>query len=224
MSMLSRMMESNAKAAEDRAAQAVGTPKHAKLVAKAAKLRVQADAQATRDSDTDPAKDYAAEHKADRLGKFSSLHVFPDRIINKPVIGAAEERPLAGVSASVEQAGQRGSRSTLTRSMVPGLHGWQKSTDDRSAWLTIDGPDFQWTFNIGTDSLSLRMARQFAAQLTGWGRHAAAAMAAEPPTTTEPPTATSGLAEQLSSLAELHSSGALSAEEYTAAKARLLGS
>lgn len=223
MSMLGRMTESTAKSVEERAAQAAGTSKHAKLAARAAKLRAKADAQATLDRDSDAAKAdsdairaYVTGHKAERLGTYSSLHAFPDRIINKPLIGAAEERPIAGVSATVAQAGQRGSRSTLTRSLVPGMHGWQKGVDDRSAWMTVDGPDFQWTVSVGTDGFSLRAARQFAAQLTGWGRQASAAE-------TPGPSAGGGLTEQLTSLAELHTSGALTSEEYAVAKARLLG-
>lgn len=58
------------------------------------------------------------------IRSFQNVHLYPDRgIIKLPMLGDAECRPIVGTSASVEETGTISSRATLTRSLVPGMHG-----------------------------------------------------------------------------------------------------
>ncbi len=55
-------------------------------------------------------------------------------------------------------------RSTLSRSLAPGMHGWQKKIDSRELAIVIDGPDAQWVVDVPAGhTLVLKAARQFAA-------------------------------------------------------------
>lgn len=153
------------------------------------------------------------------IASYNGVHVYPDRIIRLPDIAGgmigvvAECRPVAGVSASTEQDGAVSARSTLTRSMVPGMHGWQKKTDSRRGFLVIDGPDFQWQVAFTPQFNQGAGARKFAAAVTTAGRQAApAASAAGAP---DP-------LDQLRKLAELRDAGIVTAEEFEAKKAALL--
>jgi hypothetical protein len=84
-------------------------------------------------------KQFVQDNKQHRVAHLRGVHLFPDRIIRLPegllggLLGGgmqnmtadAECYPLASVTATVEQAGgvSVGGRSTLTRSLVPGMHG-----------------------------------------------------------------------------------------------------
>lgn len=53
-------------------------------------------------------------------------------------------------------------RSTLSRSLVPGMHGWQKKIDSRELAIVIDGPEGQWVVDVPAGhTLFLKAARQF---------------------------------------------------------------
>ncbi len=94
-----------------------------------------------------------------------------------------ESRPIAGVSAKIEETGGFSSRSTLTRSAVPGMHGWQKQTDNRKGYIVIDGPDFQWQLEY-LPQLDMGGARKFMTAVNTAGR--TAALAAAPPSAAAP--------------------------------------
>lgn len=104
------------------------------------------------------------------LATFQGVHVYPDWIIKFG--GETECHPIAGVSATTEEIGSISSRSTLTRSAVPGLHGWQKQTDNRQGYLVVDGPDFQWQISY-TPGPQSGDPRGVAAAITTAGRQAA---------------------------------------------------
>ncbi|MBC3191662.1 hypothetical protein H7X46_11380 [Pseudonocardia sp. C8] len=137
--------------------------------------RQQAAAQ-DRLARTDPVRAWVERHKMERIAHLAGVHLFPDRIVRTPSLLAdekAEERPVAGVSASVDNTGGVSGRATLTRTAIPGAHGWQKKVDTRETWLVVDGPDFQWSVQV--EQAKASQARAFAAQITTAGRKAAAA-------------------------------------------------
>ncbi|MDQ3151991.1 MAG: SHOCT domain-containing protein [Actinomycetota bacterium] len=145
------------------------------------------------------------------------VHVYPDRIIKVPLLlGEAEGRSIVGVSARVEEVGGISSRSTLTRSVVPGMHGWQKKSDDRKGYVVIDGPDFQWQIEYAPQ-FDLGGARKFVAAVNTAAR--AAAPAARPEVSTLAPV---DPLEQLRKLAELCDAGIVTDEEFNTKKAQLL--
>ena len=157
-------------------------------------------------------KDYMAAH--DVIASYRDVHVYADRLIRMPLIAWPECRPIAGVSAKIEETGGVSSRSSLTRSMVPGMHGWQKQTDNRKGYIVIDGPDFQWQLEY-LPQLDMGGARKFMTALNTAGR--AAALAAAP----APEVAPDSL-DQLRKLAELRDAGIVTDEEFEAKKAKLL--
>ncbi len=176
-------------------------------------------------------KSYVKEHRKERIAEFSDVHLFPDRIIRLPGLASmgsltnltaeAESFPVAGVKAEVDQVGAVSARSTLTRTLVPGAHGWQKKVDDREWWLTITGAEFQWVLKV--EPMLKTLARQFAAKVTGTGNAAAAQSAAGMPNLAESPTMQSSAMDELRKLSELRDAGVVSQQEFDEAKARLLG-
>jgi hypothetical protein len=184
-------------------------------------------------------KQFVQDNKQHRVAHLRGVHLFPDRIIRLPegllggLLGGgmqnmtadAECYPLASVTATVEQAGgvSVGGRSTLTRSLVPGMHGWQKKTeaDTREAWLVVSGPQFQWQVQLVAKGLTgtngeVGLARQFAAKING-----AASKFSGPPqqNTTQP----ASPMDELVKLADLHTRGLLTREEFEVGKRRFLG-
>lgn len=131
-----------------------------------------------------------------------------------------ESLPIAGVQATVENSGGVGGCSTLTRTLVPGAHGWQKKVDARESFLIITGPSFQWAVKV-EPALST-FARDFAAKVTGAG-NAAAARSGHPAAPGQQPAAPIAM-DELRELAELRDAGIVSPQEFEATKARLLGS
>ena len=137
-----------------------------------------------------------AEAEAARDGlvaEHCGVRLYADRIER-----GDERRPLAGVRARVEEhrTGQE-------------WGGW----DQKNVWLTISGPGFEWP--VRTNAIvSSRKARGFAALVNGAGSTAGSAGGQGPAV---------DVAGQLGQLAELHRSGALTDDEYAAAKSRAIG-
>lgn len=126
------------------------------------------------------------------VAEHCGVALYPDRITYQ-----GESRPLAGVRARVEEhrTGQE-------------WGGW----DQKNVWLTISGPGFEWP--VRTNAIvSSRKARAFAAAVNGAGSTAGPAGGQGPAV---------DVAGQLARLAELHSAGELTDEEYAAAKARAI--
>lgn len=144
--------------------------------------------------ETDAAKErvanvrsYVKEHRGDRLATVTIgakvLSLFPDRIIRLPLIGPPlfdgtnyddMMRPIEGVEAELVESGSVSSRATLTRTLVPGAHGWQKKMDNRDFRLVITGSNFEWTIEVqGTGPGGSRLVgqvRKFAAAVNDVGR------------------------------------------------------
>jgi hypothetical protein len=145
-----------------------------------------------------------AEHDDGLVASFDRFRLYEDRIVVVPSSRrkdrglAPDSRPLAGVRARVNE-----DRNGLE------LGGW----DERDVYLTVSGPGFEWA--VRTDAVwSSRKARDFAALVNGAGSTAGPAGGSSP---------TVDLAGQLGQLAELHQSGALTDDEYAAAKQRAIG-
>lgn len=91
--------------------------------------------------------------------------------------------------------------------------------DNRELYLMVEGvgADNTWAFVVSVNPEKGLKARQFAAKVSG---------APGPPPRAAPAVSAApdggGVADQLAKLAELHKSGSLSDEEFTAAKAKLL--
>lgn len=190
-----------------------------KAARQAERLAQYRAAQAAYGQRRDKKAELKAYVKANRaIASYNGVHIYPDRIIRLPdmaggMIGVEPEcRPIAGVTASTEQDGAVGARSTLTRSAVPGMHGWQKKTDDRQGFVVIDGPDFQWQVKYAPQ-FDLGGARKFAAAVTTAGRKAVPAPSA---------TGSPDSLDQLRRLAELRDAGIVTQEEFEAKKASLL--
>lgn len=79
-----------------------------------------------------------------------------------------DTRPVAGVSATVEQTGEVSARSTATRTLLLKQKGWQKKMDNRELWITVDGPDFQWAVNVPVRASGT--ARRFVAAINTTAR------------------------------------------------------
>lgn len=122
---------------------------------------------------TDP-RAWVKANKRARIAELAGVNVFADRIVrlNTWPLPGGEVQPVAGVEASVDLSGGVSGRATLTRTAIPGAHGWQKKVDTRETWLVVDGPDFQWTVQV--PQILSGQARGFAATVTTTGRRAAA--------------------------------------------------
>jgi len=178
----------------------------------------------------DDLKLYVKEHRRERIAEFSGIHLFPDRIIRLPsmttagsltnLVADAGSFPVGGVKAVVDQVGEVSARTTLTRTLVPGAHGWQKKVDNRECFLTITGPEFQWVLTV--DQGLAGQAGQFAAKVTGAGG-AAAQGASEAVAPVDPSAPQLSAADEVRELAELRDAGVVTPEEFDNAKARLLG-
>lgn len=122
---------------------------------------------------TDP-RAWVKANKRHRIAELAGVNVFADRIIrlNTWPLPGGDVQPVAGVEATVDLSGGVSGRATLTRTAIPGAHGWQKKVDTRETWLVVDGPDFQWTVQV--PQVLASKARGFAAAITTAGRRAAA--------------------------------------------------
>jgi hypothetical protein len=176
------------------------------------KQEVNAERQQRKDQKQD-LKEFVRTTRS--IQSFQNVHLYQNRIIKLPVLDDAECRPIVGTSASVEETGTISSRSTLTRSLVPGMHGWQKKTDNRKGYVVIEGPDFQWQIEY-LPQLDLGGARKFVTAVNTAAR-SAAGPAATPATAPAPDPL-----DQLRKLAELRDAGIVTNEEFDAKKAQLL--
>lgn len=112
-------------------------------------------------------KDWAAKAP---IGSFETVVLYRERIKR----GLKEERPLAGVSATVESGSALDKRVTLTRVAALGVFSLAaKKRQGGESYLIIEGPDFQWSIEVGRKDQA--KAREFAAKVTTAARQAAAA-------------------------------------------------
>jgi hypothetical protein len=133
--------------------------------------------------------------------------------------------PIAGANAEIVVAGQVSSRITATRLVTVGVFALaaKKKTDKRDFALLITGntwdgkPHGGNTFRFPPGSeVKIRKIAALINQLSAQARPSA-----PPPTPSQEVTAGSNV-EDLTRLADLHTSGALTDDEFSAAKAKLL--
>lgn len=156
-----------------------------------------------------------------------NLTLYPDRLVD----GEARHLPFDGpVETQVDSAGNievtRGRNLAMKAggTMVFGPLGLlfagnakHRHIDNRELYLLIEGPT--WAVSVQCDPNAATYVRQFAGKVSAAARQFVAATA--PPT--QPVATASDPVERLAKLAELHQVGALTDEEFAAAKARLLG-
>lgn len=123
-----------------------------------------------------PAHEFVRTHKEFVIAKVAGLYLFPDRVVRLSSLlnygSDTDMKPVAGCAARIDTAGGVAARSTLARSAVPGMHGWQQKIDTRELWIVIDAPTFQWQVQIlRTDDV--RKARKFVERVNTVSRRAA---------------------------------------------------
>lgn len=166
------------------------------------------------------AKNRQAREAADKAAGITARFTDVAMTATHLVVGG-QRHPLAGLAARVEDAGQLNRRITATRIMTTGPFAlaWRKRRDDRSVFLTVEGPGVAVVREIKVKNTpgAPAAARLFAAKV-----NAASGVLgpAEGATAVAP---AQDLGGQLAELARLREADALTGEEFAAAKARLLG-
>jgi hypothetical protein len=144
--------------------------------------------------------------KRQRLGKLLVIDIDGRRLLS-------EERsyPLIGAKASVETAGNIERRITATRLLLTGplALGLRKKTDSRALYLIIEGPG--WSLPLKLNPQTEAQARAFAAEINAIAATSSSSNAAADPLSL------------LAKLAELRDQGIITADEFEAKKAELLG-
>lgn len=125
-------------------------------------------AQAANTPESVKLKEYVKGNTA--ISSYVDLHLYSDRLIWLKTFEESESQPITEVSAIADETGAVHSRSTLARSAVPGMHGWQKKDDNRKAYIVVDGPDFQWQVEYPTNQSDL--ARKFISAVNTKSRQA----------------------------------------------------
>lgn len=125
---------------------------------------------------------------------------------------------IEGCRAGVEAAGDIDRRITATRLILTGPFalGLRKKKDKRELYLVVEGSGFGFVAQV--DPGAGKVARQVAARI-----NAIAGTSGLPTAPDTPTAATPFSTDELAGLAELHRSGALTDEEFAAAKAKMLG-
>ncbi|WP_433586359.1 SHOCT domain-containing protein [Microbacterium hydrocarbonoxydans] len=141
--------------------------------------------------------------------------------------GDGKRHPVAGLVASVEEGGSVNRRFTVTRIVALGVlaAGVPKKIDDRTLYLTIEGPQTVIVHEIPVKKSPQigASARTFAAALNQLSKAAAPASSvavAAPVKSAEP--VEEGLSAKLRELARLRDEGLLTDDEFAEKKAALL--
>lgn len=159
-----------------------------------------------------------ASYKRDKelgvVASYADLKLTPTHLL----VGSARYK-LEGVRAMVEDSGQLSKRITATRVVATGVIAlaWRKRVDDRSVFLTIEGPGVALVreVRLEKDKDAPARARAFAAAVNSRASPLGSAERDAP--------AGTPVAEQLANLAVMHARGQLSDAEFAAVKRELLG-
>jgi hypothetical protein len=141
---------------------------------------------------------------------FPGLTITADRIDYKGHGG-----PLAGCRAAVDTAGDIEKRFTATRIVTLGVFGLKKKKiDRRELYLAVEGVGFAFVAEI--EPKYGAQARKIAAKINSLGQvHTVDGPSASA-------SATDSVSDEIAKLAALHASGALTDDEFSTAKDRLL--
>ena len=134
-----------------------------------------------------------------------------------------EGGPIAGCRAMVETEGQVRARFTATRIATLGVFGLKKKKiDERELYLTVEGNGFAFVAEIKPKYGG--EARKIAAKINALGQVPASVLADAAPVQAASVEAApvASTADEIAKLAQLHASGVLTDDEFSAAKARLL--
>jgi hypothetical protein len=145
--------------------------------------------------------------------------------IDRDTVGARAQGSgrFSGSTARVETSSEINQRVTADRFLALGISAPPMKTrqDNRTLYLTVQGDAFELL--VRTDSEDEGWTRDFVGRYNAASAKAAQAHAAQQTATIPVAAPGTGLAGQLALLATLHESGALSDEEFAAAKAQLIG-
>ncbi|MGP0100095.1 MAG: DUF2510 domain-containing protein [Solirubrobacteraceae bacterium] len=154
-----------------------------------------------------------------RLNPSAILDVEGGRIITKDGIYPLSAETVANVVVSGNIVATS-SRRTLTREATMGIFATQKKgkvLDQRNLMLQAEDHGLGWAFTLSGPPKAEVTVRQFAQNL------GLAVSALAPAAEDAPASAPAGSADELAKLAQLKETGVLTEDEFTAAKARLLG-
>lgn len=148
--------------------------------------------------------------------RFSDVQLTADAIVTPKGDGG----PIAGAVARLETTGEIRTRITATRMAIAGPFAFamKKSKDTRRLYLTIEGVGWSLVRAVPASITNQQRAREFVAAVNVASTAANASLP-----TSQPPTAEPSPLDQIARLAELRDSGVLTAEEFDAKKAELLG-
>ena len=124
-------------------------------------------------------REFVKSRRREELGKFGDYHLFPDCIVRLPSASTAtigglidttsdwpEHYPLQGAHAEIDTTGGIAARATLARSLVPGMHGWQKEIDTRELAIVVSHPEYDLVIDAASSNqLDIKLARRFAATI-----------------------------------------------------------
>lgn len=140
------------------------------------------------------------------------------RIDGNKILFGTEAKPLAGVTASLEDGSELQSRVTLTRMALAGpLAFAMKKKSGGEKYVVINGDNFSWSVEVNAKRVAA------AVKFVNKVNEIASALPHVPAHESDKGSERSLLFEQLKELASLHESGILTDEEFSAAKAKELG-
>jgi len=154
-----------------------------------------------------------------RLNPSAILDVEGARLITKDGIYPLSAETIANVVVSGNVVATS-SRRTLTREATMGIFATQKKgkvLDQRNLMFQAEDHALGWAFTLSGPPKAEVTVRQFAQNI------GLAVSALGPPAEDAPASVPAGSADELAKLADLFGSGALTEDEFKAAKARLLG-
>lgn len=162
--------------------------------------------------------------RASIMGRNGELVLKDRRIAFHPSEGTGSiVKDVAGVRASVVTGEELRSRVTVTRMALAGIFAFAlKKQAGGERFLVVEGPDFAWAVEV--DLNQANEAILLATAINDEARSAAPAAQAGPAHFAQPAAAGgSDIIGQLERLASLKAAGALTDEEFSAAKRLILG-
>ncbi len=148
------------------------------------------------------------------IDRFGGVKIKDGMVIHRQGRG-----PVAGARATVDTAGDIDRRITASRLLLTGpfAFGLRKKKDNRELYLTVEGEGFAFVEEV--DPKKGKQARAFAARLNTLAQQQTPSPSPPPP----PAVQEVNVMDQLRQLSELRDSGVITAEDFEAKKAELLG-
>jgi len=182
-------------------------------------------------------QDSGALVRGEWLGHVAHVQLFTDRVVFAEDGRLFVEDVDEHLSASLQTAGEITARPTLTRmaigsvlpgtALIPGL-AFQKRSDNRQLFFVLEHPRWCKIVELDPDAFStansLRVKVNQVAAKAGHDREEPSPVEAETPAEDVAQATSTRYLDELERLGALKDSGLLTAEEFDAQKARILGS